>query len=197
MFGSLHVSLNCLFLIAPSVFSNVYYWQLALLLMRNILFVVVLGDHLQGNDLSTLSSNPSFGVFTLVLLCYFFLHRVMSNILLLICVVFFVLFVFVLCFVYPMLPVSLDCPFLHTHKTKARVTRTPINTRGELMCSGRVGSSCSTSGIRRVNIETNPVITHKWGKDREVCPLMYSFLLPIWYLLTFLQYIYRDGFINW
>jgi hypothetical protein len=27
----------------------------------------------------------------------------------------------------------------HTHKTKARVTRTPINTRGELMCSGRVG----------------------------------------------------------
>jgi hypothetical protein len=28
------------------------------------------------------------------------------------CVVFFVLFVFVLCLVYPMLPVSLDCPFL-------------------------------------------------------------------------------------
>jgi hypothetical protein len=28
------------------------------------------------------------------------------------CVGFFVLFVFVLCFVYPMLPVSLDCPLL-------------------------------------------------------------------------------------
>jgi hypothetical protein len=28
------------------------------------------------------------------------------------CVVFFVLFVFVLCLMYPMLPVSLDCPFL-------------------------------------------------------------------------------------
>jgi hypothetical protein len=28
------------------------------------------------------------------------------------CVVFFVLFVLVLCRVYPMLPVSLDCPFL-------------------------------------------------------------------------------------
>ena len=28
------------------------------------------------------------------------------------CVMFFILFVFVLCFVYPMLPVSLDCPFL-------------------------------------------------------------------------------------
>ena len=28
------------------------------------------------------------------------------------CVVFFVLFVFVLCFMYPISPVSLDCPFL-------------------------------------------------------------------------------------
>ena len=32
------------------------------------------------------------------------------------------------------------------------------------MCSGRVGSSCSTSGTRRVNLVTNPVISH----DREV-----------------------------
>ena len=28
------------------------------------------------------------------------------------CAVFFVLFVFILCFVYPMLPVSLECPFV-------------------------------------------------------------------------------------
>jgi hypothetical protein len=28
---------------------------------------------------------------------------------------FFVLFVFVICLVYPMLPVSLDCPFLIAH----------------------------------------------------------------------------------
>ena len=33
----------------------------------------------------------------------------------------------------------------HTHKTKDLVTRTPLKTRGELRCSGRVGSSCSTS----------------------------------------------------
>ena len=33
----------------------------------------------------------------------------------------------------------------HTYKTKYRVTRTPLKIRGELMCSGRVGSSCSTS----------------------------------------------------
>jgi hypothetical protein len=35
-------------------------------------------------------------------------------------------------------------------------------------CSGKIGSSCSTSGIRRVNLVTNPFITHEWGKDREV-----------------------------
>jgi len=46
----------------------------------------------------------------------------------------------------------------HTYKTKDRVTRTPLKPGGELRCSGRVSSSCSTSGIRRVNIVTNPVI---------------------------------------
>jgi len=30
----------------------------------------------------------------------------------------------------------------HTHKTKDRVTRTPLKTGGELRWSGRVGSSC-------------------------------------------------------
>jgi hypothetical protein len=34
---------------------------------------------------------------------------------------------------------------------------------GELRCSGRVGSSCSTKGIRRVNLVTNPVISREWG----------------------------------
>jgi len=33
----------------------------------------------------------------------------------------------------------------HTYKTKDRVTRTPPKTGGELRCSGRVSSSCSTS----------------------------------------------------
>jgi hypothetical protein len=48
----------------------------------------------------------------------------------------------------------------HTHKNKDRVTRTPLKTGGDLMCSGRVGSSCSTSGTRRDNLVTNPVIRH-------------------------------------
>ena len=34
----------------------------------------------------------------------------------------------------------------HTCKTKDRVIRTPLKFGGELMCSGRIKSSCSTSG---------------------------------------------------
>jgi hypothetical protein len=54
------------------------------------------------------------------------------------------------------------------YKATDRVTRTPLKTWGELRCSGRVSSSCSTSGTRRVNLVTNPVISREWGKDREV-----------------------------
>jgi hypothetical protein len=43
----------------------------------------------------------------------------------------------------------------HTHKTKDRVTRTPQKTGGELWYSGRVSSTCSTSGTRRVNLDLN------------------------------------------
>ena len=35
----------------------------------------------------------------------------------------------------------------HTHKTKDRVTRTPVKTEGVLRFFARVSSSCSTSGI--------------------------------------------------
>jgi len=39
-----------------------------------------------------------------------------------------------------------------TEKTKDRVTRTPQKTWGELRCSGKVSSACSTSGTRRVTL---------------------------------------------
>jgi len=55
----------------------------------------------------------------------------------------------------------------HTYKSKDRITRTPLKTGGELRWSRRVSSSCSTSGTRRVNLVTNPVIRHEWGKARE------------------------------
>ena len=42
-----------------------------------------------------------------------------------------------------------------------RVTRTPLKTEGELGCSGRVSSSCSISGTRRVDLVTNPVISRE------------------------------------
>jgi hypothetical protein len=47
----------------------------------------------------------------------------------------------------------------HTHKTKDRVTRTPLKTEGELRCSRTgapevVSSSYSTSGTHRVYLVT-------------------------------------------
>ena len=54
------------------------------------------------------------------------------------------------------------------HKTKDRVTFNPLKTAGELRCSGRISSSCSNSDTRCVNLVTNQVISHAWGKDREV-----------------------------
>jgi hypothetical protein len=56
----------------------------------------------------------------------------------------------------------------HTHKTKDQVSRTPLKSGSELRFSGRLSSSCSTSGTRRVNLVTNPVISHERGKDLEV-----------------------------
>jgi len=47
----------------------------------------------------------------------------------------------------------------HTHKTKDRVTQTPLKIGDELKCFGKVSRSCSTSGTRRVNLVTNPVIS--------------------------------------
>ena len=44
----------------------------------------------------------------------------------------------------------------------------PTKTGGELRCSGSVGSSCSTSDTRHVDLVTNPMISHEWGKFREV-----------------------------
>ena len=51
-----------------------------------------------------------------------------------------------------------------THKSKDRVTRTPLKTGGELRCSGRVGSSSSPSGTRPVNLVTNPTNEERTGK---------------------------------
>ena len=64
-----------------------------------------------------------------------------------------------------------------TYKTKDRVTRAPLKTGGELGCTGRVSNSCSTSDTRRVNLVTNPVISHERGKNREVLMTRLVFFL--------------------
>ena len=73
----------------------------------------------------------------------------------------------------------------YTHKTKDRVIRTPLKTGGELRCSGRVSSYWSTSDTRRVNLITNPVISHEWGKNREVFTTRYAIYCL---LCTFIVY---------
>jgi hypothetical protein len=74
-----------------------------------------------------------------------------------------------------------------THKTTDRVTRTPLSTGGELRCSGRISSSCSTSDTRCVNLVTNPVISHEWEKDREV------FTTSGTYPWSFMTQIFHSG----
>jgi hypothetical protein len=93
----------------------------------------------------------------------------------------------------------------HTHKTKDRVTRTPPKTGGELRCSGRVSSSCSTSGTRRVNLVTNPLISHEWGKHEKVFTTSgtypWTFVTQIiydWIDIYVLIYVCKKGhYVNW
>jgi hypothetical protein len=83
----------------------------------------------------------------------------------------------------------------HTYKTKDRVTRTPIKTGCELMCTGRVSSSCSTSDTRRVNIVMN--LSHEWGKDREVFETSgtysWSFVIHIFFVIFRLVIVLSVG----
>ena len=46
-----------------------------------------------------------------------------------------------------------------TEKTKDQVMQTSLKTGCEFMCSGRVKSSCSTSGTHHVTLVTNPINT--------------------------------------
>jgi hypothetical protein len=49
----------------------------------------------------------------------------------------------------------------NTQKNTDRETRNPLKTRDEHRCSGMVSSFCSTSGICRVTLVTNPVTSHE------------------------------------
>jgi hypothetical protein len=79
------------------------------------------------------------------------------------------------------------------YKTKDWATRTPLKIGVELMFSCREIYGLGYQHYFSYTVSVNVIS----GENIVFCPLMYGFLLPIWYLLTFLQYIYRDGFINW
>jgi hypothetical protein len=56
-----------------------------------------------------------------------------------------------------------------THKTKDRVTPTPLKFGGELMCFGRVRSSYSASGNHHVTLVRNSLISNEWRKVSGTC----------------------------
>jgi hypothetical protein len=45
-------------------------------------------------------------------------------------------------------------------KFQDRETRTPLKSRDDIRCTGRVSSSCSTSTTRHVTLGTHPVLVH-------------------------------------
>ena len=56
-----------------------------------------------------------------------------------------------------------------THKTKDLIIRTQLKTEGELMCSGRVRSSCSTSvsGIIFIRHAQIQKIGNSWEQENQ------------------------------
>ena len=72
-----------------------------------------------------------------------------------------------------------------TLKIKDRSSNTnPTKTQGELKCSGRVGSSCSTSGTRCVTLVTNLAVVHEWIRTwncfRQMYIMPYLFCQKPW-----------------
>jgi hypothetical protein len=70
--------------------------------------------------------------------------------------------------------------------SKRSRNRSPTKDRAELRCSRRVCRSWSTSGTRRVNIVTNPIISREWVMDRAVLTISgtYRWSLWHWYFIT-------------
>jgi hypothetical protein len=48
-----------------------------------------------------------------------------------------------------------------TYKSTDRVKQTPLKIGDERRCCRRVSSTCSTSGTGRINLVTNPVMSHE------------------------------------
>jgi hypothetical protein len=72
-----------------------------------------------------------------------------------------------------------------TQKTKDRVTWTPLKTGGELRCSGKVSSSCSTSGTR-----VHPLF--KWGSCHSIFSFLCSACMSVIVLYVHLRFTSSD-----
>ena len=57
------------------------------------------------------------------------------------------------------------------------------------MCSGRVSSCCSTCDTRRVTLVTNPVSSHKWGKNRIMITTNETYQLSFFWFQFKTQYL--------
>ena len=79
----------------------------------------------------------------------------------------------------------------HTHKIKDRVTQTPLKTGDELRCTGRVSSSCSTSGTSRVKVWFQ-LFKKKLLLCRLVIPTQEWLNLPRFYLIKFSSFRGED-----
>ena len=67
-----------------------------------------------------------------------------------------------------------------THKTKDRVTRTPLKTGAEIRCFARVSSSCSTSGTHRNDLKMNIIFYFIYSlKNKNKCRNFQIFNLNI------------------
>jgi hypothetical protein len=78
------------------------------------------------------------------------------------------------------------------------VTWTPLKTKGELGRSGRISSSCSTSGTRCVNLVTDLMTSREWRKDQEAFTICFvdrcwSFFFMLSVLLWFTDSDYPFG----
>jgi hypothetical protein len=57
---------------------------------------------------------------------------------------------------------------IYKHYTNNKLSSNTNHTknRGELRCSRKVSGSCFTRDTRRATLDTNLLISHKWGKDK-------------------------------
>ena len=97
-----------------------------------------------------------------------FLVESVLLIILVVCVVFFALFVFVLCLVYPMLLGSLDCPFLITIRCSSNVYWSCEQTQLSLFCRELKRAIIIRKNVSSIISELNSIVCSCSGVLKNV-----------------------------